>query len=106
MLRGEHSAILSTFIKLPFLIKIFILSIFEWLLKTGLTVVLYMYMDPYSLLACSCIYMIGPIYKLLISLITGTHTLVCIELIIHINGLLGTSTPNNIHFIVGVLCKR
>ena len=30
MLQGEHSAILSTFIKLPFIIKIFILSIFEW----------------------------------------------------------------------------
>ena len=25
-----HSAILSTFIKLPFVIKIFVLSIFEW----------------------------------------------------------------------------
>ena len=31
MLQGEHSAILSTFIKLPFVIKIFVLSIFEWL---------------------------------------------------------------------------
>ena len=30
MLQGEHSAILLTFIKLPFVIKIFILSIFEW----------------------------------------------------------------------------
>ena len=38
MFRGEHSAILLTFIKLPFLIKIFVLSIFEWLLKTGFTV--------------------------------------------------------------------
>ena len=36
MLQGEHSAILSTFIKLPFVIKLFVLSIFEWLLKTGL----------------------------------------------------------------------
>ena len=27
MLQGEHSAILSTFIKLPFVIKIFVLSI-------------------------------------------------------------------------------
>ena len=27
--QGEHSAILSTFIKLPFVIKIFVLSIFE-----------------------------------------------------------------------------
>ena len=34
----EHSAILSTFIKLPFVIKIFVLSIFEWLFYTGFTV--------------------------------------------------------------------
>ena len=27
---GEHSAILSTFIKLPFVIKILVLSIFGW----------------------------------------------------------------------------
>ena len=38
MLQGEHSAILSTFIKLSFVINIFVLSIFEWLLKTGFTV--------------------------------------------------------------------
>ena len=30
MLQGEHSAILYTFIKLPFVIKIFVLSILEW----------------------------------------------------------------------------
>ena len=39
MLQGEHSAILSTLIKLPFVIKTFVLSIFEWPLKTGFTVV-------------------------------------------------------------------
>ena len=38
MLQGEHSAIRSTFIKLPFVIKIFILSIFEWSFYTGFTV--------------------------------------------------------------------
>ena len=40
MLQGEHPAnpaILSIFIKLAFVIKIFVLSIFEWLLKTGFT---------------------------------------------------------------------
>ena len=42
MLQGEHSAILSTFIKLPFVIKIFVLSIFEWPLKTGFTVQRYL----------------------------------------------------------------
>ena len=39
MLQGEHSAILSTFIKLPFVIKIFVLSFFEWRFYTGFTVV-------------------------------------------------------------------
>ena len=38
MLQGEHSASFLTFIKLPFVIKIFVLSFFEWLLKTCLTV--------------------------------------------------------------------
>ena len=33
----EHSAIVSTFIKLPFVIKTFVLSIFEWPF-TGFTV--------------------------------------------------------------------
>ena len=40
MLQGEHFAILSAFIKLPVAIKIFNLSIFEWPLKTGFTVVI------------------------------------------------------------------
>ena len=31
---------LLTFIKLPFVIKIFVLSIFEWPLKTGFTVII------------------------------------------------------------------
>ena len=39
MLQWEHSAILLTFIKLPFVIKIFVLSIFEWSFYTGFTVV-------------------------------------------------------------------
>ena len=38
MLQGEHSAILLTFIKLPFVIKNFILSIFEWPFYTDFTV--------------------------------------------------------------------
>ena len=38
MPQGEHSAILSTFIQLPFVIKTFVLSIIEWPLKTGFTV--------------------------------------------------------------------
>ena len=38
MLQGEHSAILLTFIKLPFVIKIFVLTIFEWPFYSGFTV--------------------------------------------------------------------
>ena len=38
MLQGDHSAILSTFIKLPFVIKSIVLSIFEWPFYTGFTV--------------------------------------------------------------------
>ena len=36
--KGEHSAKLVTFIKLPFIIKIFVLSIFEWSFYSGFTV--------------------------------------------------------------------
>ena len=36
--KREHSAIFSTFIKLPFSIKTFVLSIFKRLLDTGFTV--------------------------------------------------------------------
>ena len=39
---SEHSAILLTFIKLPFVFKTLVLSIIEWPLKTGFTV------DPYN----------------------------------------------------------
>ena len=38
MLQEEHPAILLTFIKPPFVIKTFVLSIFEWPLKTGFAV--------------------------------------------------------------------
>ena len=38
MLQGEHSAILLTFIKLPFSIKTFVLSIIKWPLETGFIV--------------------------------------------------------------------
>ena len=38
MLQTKHSAILSTFIKVPLVIKIFVLSIFEWPFYTGFTV--------------------------------------------------------------------
>ena len=44
---GEHSAILLTFIKLPFVIKTFVLSIFECPFYTVFTVYeLLIFMDP------------------------------------------------------------
>ena len=48
MLQGEHSAILSAFIKLPFAIKTFVLSIFEWMLKTGFIVNRFITVVPYA----------------------------------------------------------
>ena len=41
MLQGVHSAILLTFIKVPFIINILVLSNFEWPLKTGFTVYIF-----------------------------------------------------------------
>ena len=38
ILQGDHSAIILTFIKLPFVIKIFVLTIFEWPFYTRLAV--------------------------------------------------------------------
>ena len=38
MLQGEHSAFLSTFIKLPFVRKLCVLTILEWPVYTGFTV--------------------------------------------------------------------
>ena len=45
MLQGEHSAILSTFIKLPFVIKIFVLS---FLSGCFTQVLLYNFVSPIS----------------------------------------------------------
>ena len=47
---SKHSAILMTFIKLPFVIKIFVLSIFEWPFYTGFTVYRGSYMSANVLL--------------------------------------------------------
>ena len=48
ILQGEHSAILLAFIKLPFVIKTLVLSIFYWPLKTGFTVVVLMLYVPFK----------------------------------------------------------
>ena len=49
MLQVEHSAILLTVIKLLFVIKIFVLSIFEWSFYTGFTV----YMSLFNIIVIS-----------------------------------------------------
>ena len=54
----EHSAILSIFIKLPFVFKTFVLPIFEWPLKTGFTVLNTLYRMIYSkVLHCDQFYL-------------------------------------------------
>ena len=45
--KGEHSAMLTTFIKLPFSIKAIVLSIFKWPLKTGVPV--YVFLRRFSI---------------------------------------------------------
>ena len=45
MLHLEPSAILSTSIKLPIVIKIFVFSIFEWPFYTGFTVIIFRVQD-------------------------------------------------------------
>ena len=45
MLQGEHSAMFSTFIKLTFVIKTFVMSICEWPFYTRFTV---LYKNVYS----------------------------------------------------------
>ena len=50
LFESGHFAILSTFIKLPFVIKIFVLSISEWPLYTGFTVLsvkILLYVDSF-----------------------------------------------------------
>ena len=53
MFHGEHSAILLTFIKLPLVIKIFVLSIFEWPFYTGFTVYFFLPLENVFALANS-----------------------------------------------------
>ena len=47
MPQEEHSAIHLTFIKLPFVIKILVLSILEWPLKAGCTVLYNKNVSPF-----------------------------------------------------------
>ena len=54
ILQWEHSAIHFTYIKLPFVFKTFVLSIFKWSLKM---VLLYMHKD--MLYACMHSYLVG-----------------------------------------------
>ena len=62
MLQREHSTILSTSIKLASVIKIFVLSVFEWPLKTGFTVLCKIMKDTFCLNVFLCF--AGPSIKL------------------------------------------
>ena len=50
MLKGEHSAILLTFIKLPFVIKIFVLSILSGSLRQVLLYSYYTFQEIWSIM--------------------------------------------------------
>ena len=50
MLQGENSAILSTFLQIPFVSNIFVLSFLSGHFYTGLTVPLILYLCGYALL--------------------------------------------------------
>ena len=59
MLQGEHSAILSTIIKLPFVFKVFVFLFFEWTFYGGLlyvkNVCIHVYQDQnYVMLNVIC----------------------------------------------------
>ena len=56
MLQRKHSAILLSCIKLPIVIKIFVLFIFEWPFYTGFTVTL---LSPFRHVVCSLICLFG-----------------------------------------------
>ena len=60
-MQGEHSAILLTYIKLPFAIKIFILSIFEWPFYTGFTV----YINPNIKQMCDALNKMALVFRIL-----------------------------------------
>ena len=77
MLQEEHSAILSTFIKLQFVFKTFVLSIFKWLLKTGFTVVKNLFFLQYSaqVSSNSLIFNKGALEMNLIGEVMEDHTL-------------------------------
>ena len=75
MLQGEHSAILSTFIKLPFVFKTYVLSILEWPFYTGFTVHLYFeyetseaYISPYISAGLSKPLLLDNVYHVLANL--------------------------------------
>ena len=60
MLPLEHSAILLTFINLPFVIKIFVLSFFEWSFYIGFNVfpIVGLWFRPvnFSIIEAECVY--------------------------------------------------
>ena len=75
MLPLEHSAILLTFIKLPFVIKTFALSVFEWPLKTRFTVVCVYKLQMWTAMFQMTFHMWNPLLQLVQSTwTTGQQT--------------------------------
>ena len=97
MLQREHSAILSIFIKLPFVIKIFVLSMFEWLLKTGFTV---------YLIACWKILHYDPL-RLLIFFRKSTFSEMLFKNTMRVSNSLGCVRPDIVSglILVRTVCK-
>ena len=78
MLPLEHSAIISTFIKLPFVIKIFVLSILEWPFYTGFTV--WTAINHLSYCHINRKYKIIWIWNLLVNMESGNYKCVSISI--------------------------
>ena len=84
MPQGEHSAILSTFIKLPIVINIFVLSFFEWPFYTGFTVIVYLFSEMVCLVI-GIFYMlhweIGGVEAISLSILVGSSVDYCVHLV-------------------------
>ena len=72
----EHSTILLTFIKLPFVFKTFVLSIFEWPLETGFTVfplkMMNCFLCVFQYIHCSTLFLVYFIMALIMNNILFT----------------------------------
>ena len=73
MLQREHSAILLTFIKLPVVIKIFVLSSFEWPFYTGFTVPQYALIKACAFIRSCMVFLVINAQKMLLKMSNLFH---------------------------------